>query len=134
MPTSDRRPILPVILALLLMSTTPVGTGRGVHQFDLIHPLFAHLHLYGGRLLTHEQLEQVLAAPHGTPVLSIGPAFAAGSATPSDDAGLGLSPTLPMQTMNLFASLRTRRVELDVAPARQLDEAPPHPPPTTAFA
>ena len=54
------------MLALLLVSTTPMGTGAGVHQFDLVHPLFAHVHLVNGRVLTHEQIDRADATARAT--------------------------------------------------------------------
>src|SRR5579864_7654760 len=48
--------LIAFILGLLLATTTPVGTGAGLHQFDLLHPLFSHVHLVNGRIVTHEQL------------------------------------------------------------------------------
>jgi len=49
---------LPLVLALLLIGTTPTGTGVGLHQFDLVHPLFAHVHIVNGHVLTHDQAQQ----------------------------------------------------------------------------
>src|SRR5579864_7499576 len=79
--------LIAFMLAVLLASTTPVGTGAGTHQFDLLHPLFAHLHLVDGRWLTHEQLAQRV-----TPVetrTSPGPALGAGNSAGSADGALG---------------------------------------------
>src|SRR5438045_6357708 len=47
--------LIAFVLVLLLASTTPVGTGSGAHQFDLLHPLFSHVHVVDGRVVTHEQ-------------------------------------------------------------------------------
>jgi hypothetical protein len=135
MTTPDRRPLLTMILALLLVSTTPVGTGAGVHQFDLVHPLFTHLHLYDGRMLTHEQLEETMTRPmaRASRALPFGPSVAAGSAMPGDDAGVALSPTLPVPATPALLMLAARRLDIGLTLAHQLDEAPPDPPPPTAF-
>ena len=66
---------LVLLLALLLIGTTPTGTGAGLHQFDLVHPLFAHLHVVNGRVLTHEQMQRGEPAARG---VSRGPALGAG--------------------------------------------------------
>lgn len=132
MSSVDRRPLLATILAVLLISTTPIGTGGGVHQFDLVHPLFSHLHLYQGRLLTHEQLESALTRT--TAPVGAGPALGAGSVSATGDAGLALSPTLPPISSATLFDLPARAMDLDVASPRDRVEAPPDPPPTAAFA
>jgi hypothetical protein len=134
MATRDRRPLLRMILALLLVSTTPIGTGGGVHQFDLVHPLFTHLHLYEGRVLTHEQLEQAMAQPHSTRVVALGLSWATGNALPTGEAGPALSPTLPFQGPSIFVIAASRAFDADLVLPRQIEEAPPDPPPTAAFA
>jgi hypothetical protein len=120
-------------LALLLVSTTPMGTGTGVHQFDLVHPLFEHVHLVNGRMLTHEQMEQGDATPqppaHG---YTAGPAFGAGAGGAQGDTGLGVSPTLPFQSASLLPAIFGRRFQLQVRLPVGRSEAPPDPPPTSA--
>jgi hypothetical protein len=80
------------VLTVLLASTTPVGTGAGVHQYDLLHPLFSHMHVFNGRLMTHEQMEVEMAA---SPAPAPGVAFGSGGGAGSDDGSIGISPTLP---------------------------------------
>jgi hypothetical protein len=120
-------------LALLLVSTTPMGTGSGVHQFDLVHPLFAHVHLVNGRMLTHEQMAQDEATPrppaHG---YTAGPAFGAGAGGAQGDTGLGVSPTLPVQSVSLLPTIFGRRFQLQARLPVGRSEAPPDPPPTSA--
>jgi hypothetical protein len=120
-------------LALLLVSTTPMGTGSGVHQFDLVHPLFAHVHLVNGRMLTHEQMEQGDATPrppaHG---YTAGPAFGAGAGGAPGDTGLGVGPTLPFQPLSLLPAIFGRRFRLQARLPVGRSEAPPDPPPTSA--
>src|SRR5438105_7629649 len=86
------------LLAVLLISTTPVGTGIGAHQLDLLHPLFSHVHVVNGRLLTHEQLSQSDSASSPDAPLR-GPAVGAGSGSAPGDGGPGLIPTLPLLQM-----------------------------------
>src|SRR5436309_1608917 len=77
-------------LTVLLAATTPVGTGAGAHQMDLLHPLFAHVHLLNGHVVTHEELARAVPSPaaRSTP----GPAFGSASAGAGPDGGLGISP------------------------------------------
>src|SRR5258707_983436 len=81
---------LPLVLVLLLIGTTPTGTGVGLHQFDLIHPLFAHVHIVNGHVLTHDQVQQGVTTPSPS-----GPALGAGSGANQSSIGLGVSPILP---------------------------------------
>lgn len=113
------------VLAVLLASTTPVGTGAGVHQLDLLHPLFSHLHLVNGRLLTHEQMAEgsEVARPP-----SRGVGVDAGSATTAA-SGLGVSPTLPTHPVVSFVTAPVTRVGMDALTPAGLEEPPPDPPP-----
>ena len=120
--------LLGLLLALLLVSTTPVGTGSGTHEFDLLHPLFTHVHIVNGRVLTHEQMQ---AQPTSSSPPTHGPAFGAGGGGSSDTVGPGLSPTLPQQTIALFPVLPAAWPPLDVLLPPGREEAPPDPPPIT---
>ena len=125
------RPLLASILVMLLVGTTPIGTGGAIHQFDLVHPLFAHTHIYDGRIVTHEQLAEALAArTRSVHATTAGPAVGAGSASASGDLGLALSPILPPSVV--AAVIQSTSYAL--APPGQWPytrtEAPPDPPPT----
>jgi hypothetical protein len=116
------------VLALLLIGTTPTGTGAGIHQFDLVHPLFAHVHIVNGYVVTHDQMQQGGASPSRT---SPGPALGSGAADGS--TALGISPILPTQALGLISELGQPRVTLTLRlPAGRLQDRPPHPPPTSA--
>ena len=118
-----------VLVAVLLAVTTPVGTGAGVHQFDLVHPLFAHVHMINGRAMTHEQLQAQRSA-RPTANASRGPAFGAGSGGSAADGGVGVSPTLPAVSVSLvFGRERLAAADATRAPTGRV-EAPPDPPPT----
>jgi hypothetical protein len=120
------------LLTLLLASTTPIGTGSGTHQFDLLHPLFTHMHLVNGRLLTHEQMEQEAlngAATVGMPLPTRGPSLGAGSAGAPDGGGLGLSPTLPISPSTTVWDAPAGWVTGEVRLPDGRQEAPPVPPP-----
>jgi hypothetical protein len=117
------------VLVVLLATTTPVGTGGGLHQLDLLHPLFSHVHLVNGRVLTHEQLAQENASAAAEQPGVAGPAIGAGSGASSDAAGVGLSPTLPGLTLALPRGIAwPRSTEAATIPAGRT-EAPPDPPP-----
>jgi hypothetical protein len=121
------------LLTILLASTTPIGTGSGVHEFDMLHPLFTHMHLVNGRLLTHEQMDQeaTLARALASEQLPThGPSLGSGSAgTP--DGGLGISPTLPSLSATVMLALPVGWLNTDVRLPRGRVEAPPVPPPLT---
>jgi hypothetical protein len=115
------------LLALLLIGTTPIGTGLGVHQFDLIHPLFTHTHLVNGQVLTHEQVAQQSSGSNGPN----GPAIGAGSAAGVAELGLALGPTLPLGAVWTGAPPRSAAQTTDeprLPTGRTV--APPDPPPT----
>lgn len=115
------------LLAVLLVSTTPVGTGAGTHQFDLLHPLFAHVHLVNGKVLTHEQMEQPTAPEPSRP--TAGPSLGAGAAAGSVDAGVGLSPVIPGQVFGYVMALPVWSVSDRLVVPDGNEEAPPVPPP-----
>jgi hypothetical protein len=117
------------LLAVLLVGTTPIGTGAGTHQFDLLHPLFSHIHIVNGRVLTHEQLaaETAEASPPAYP----GPTLGSGTGTTPDVGGPGLSPTLPVPALPMvWAGPVSWRLN-DLQRPRSRREAPPDPPPLT---
>jgi len=120
---------LPVVLALLLIGTTPTGTGAGLHQFDLVHPLISHVHIVNGRALTHDQVPPAATTTTSSP----GPAFGAGSGANQSSIGLGVSPVLPVQSVGLVSGLRSPRLAMTLRPpAGRMQETPPDPPPTSA--
>src|SRR5579864_8627041 len=81
--------LLVPVLAAMLALTTPVGTGEGVHQNDLLHPIFAHVHLIDGRIVSDQH---ILSRPTHKADTTLaerprGPALGAGGG--ADDGGLG---------------------------------------------
>ena|ERR1700687_2496406 len=123
---------LPFVLALLVVGTTPTGTGAGLHQFDLVHPLFEHVHIVNGHVLTHDQVQQ--AAPVGAETrTSPGPALGAGSGANQSMVGLGISPVLPVFAADLMSGRRSPRLAITfLPPAGRMQDSPPDPPPTLA--
>jgi hypothetical protein len=122
--------LIAFVLTLLLASTTPVGTGAGVHQFDLLHPLFNHMHLVNGRLMTHEQMDAEMAA---APTPAAGVALGSGGGAGSDEGGVGVSPTLPSGVALTIWSVATRWDLVDEQTPVGREEAPPVPPPVISY-
>ncbi len=122
------------VLALLLIGTTPMGTGVGTHQFDLIHPLFSHVHIVNGQVLTHDQIQQAAAAGGSATTTTLpGPALGAGSGANQGIGGLGISPILPTHALGPVSELQLPRLVIALQPPTgRLQETPPDPPPTSA--
>ena len=123
------RLVLVVVLAALLVLTTPIGTGQGVHQSELLHPLLPHVHLVGGRLVTHDQLEAGQAVAWPTPRSRNGPALGAGSAADAAGLGLAISPTVPDTGVAVALLSVTRLRQPTVAPPTEFRDPPEDPPP-----
>jgi hypothetical protein len=122
------------MLTVLLVTTTPVGTGGTAHQFDLLHPLFSHVHIVNGRVLTHEQLADPRGGAWSAPVQPApGAASTLGSASGSapDGGGLGTTPTVPVPHFVLPIVSPFAWPAADVRVPRGREEAPPVPPPLT---
>ena len=115
--------LLTCTVSLLLASSSPVGAGRGVHQFQLVDELLPHVHLVNG-----QRVEIGAAQPDTT----------AGS--PAIGAEAGASATLVigvLLTPNIVPLPLTRtpgeRLAADDAPLPHgRAEAPPVPPPLRA--
>jgi hypothetical protein len=118
-----------MLLAVLLVGTTPVGTGAGMHQFDLVHPLFAHVHLVNGRVVTHDQMQRgETASRRGSP----GPAVGAANAPGTANGELGAFATdQPVRALEVVMMWRSGRTEWSALFPPDRREAPPDPPPTS---
>jgi len=121
--------LIAFLLIVLLASTTPVGTGSGVHQFDLLHPLFSHVHVVNGRVVTHEQQLADTSTGIGERPATSAPAFGAASGGASGDAGIGLTPTVPAHNVVQIWNLPTIGISTQLHVPRGRKEAPPDPPP-----
>ena len=118
------------LLLPLLAVTTPTGTGDGIHDSVLLHPLFSHTHLVGGRIISHEQMADVTTSP--VEGVSKGPSLGAGagaSATAAD--ALAISPTLPWQDLLLEPPLSAGFTIASLSAPQGVSFAPPDPPPTS---
>jgi hypothetical protein len=119
---------LVLLLALLLIGTTPMGTGGSLHQFDLVHPLFSHLHVVNGRVLTHEQMQRGDTAAQP---MSAGPAVAAATASNAAEGDLGaVSADQPIQSLAGPLMWTAGYTDWLGRPPLDRREAPPDPPPT----
>jgi hypothetical protein len=116
------------VLLLMLSVTTPTGTGDGVHDSVLLHPLFSHTHLVGGRMVTHDQMATATGATSPDPTK--GPAIGAEAGAAAAVGGLAISPTVPLQDLRLSMSAVHRYPILPFVQPRGLVIAPPDPPPT----
>jgi hypothetical protein len=118
---------VPPLLVVLLMVTTPLGTGDGVHQADLLHPLLPHVHIVNGKIVTHQSAD----AGTNTPAHTAGPSVGGGAGSDVASAGLGLSPTVPGLPGVALISLPGKRLALELSMPSGRVEAPPDPPPTS---
>src|SRR5919197_3410531 len=121
---APRQAPIALLLMLLLAVTTPVGTGDGVHQTDLLHPLVPHVHLVNGHVVTHDPGPGPDSAPSATHTR--GPAVGAGA--DAAQVVLGLSTVLPMAVLSVVADPPTRLVPGEFAAPPGRVEAPPDPP------
>ena len=120
------------LLASLLVLTTPVGTGQGVHANELLHPVLPHVHLINGRIVSDEQLAAARAAASGDSVTSRptnGPALGAGNGADAAGLGLALGPTLPALGLSIADNSQDFvRTSNSVFPT-EFRELPQDPPP-----
>jgi hypothetical protein len=114
--------LLGYVLALLLLGTSPVGTGQGAHQNQLLDALIPHVHLDSGRVV---QSSAAQANGHG-------PALGAGAGAATGALGLALTPPVPPRTVALAVVSERWLVSIDddARPPEQT-EAPPDPPPNS---
>lgn len=114
------------LLLLTLSVTTPMGTSNGVHDSVLLHPLFGHTHLIGGRIVSHQQAA-VQPAPAPT---SHAPAVGA-EAGASAAGGVAIAPSLPFQDVRLVHTAGAQVLAFEPLQPRDRVTAPPDPPPTS---
>jgi hypothetical protein len=115
------------LLLLMLAVTTPTGTGNGVHDSMLLHPLFSHTHVIDGRVVSHEQLA---FNPSQIPIKGLAIGAGAGATAVAD--GLAISPTLPWQEATELTQLTATYAPIDVMMPSGTTTQPPDPPPTLA--
>jgi hypothetical protein len=116
------------LLALLLVVTSPTGTGQGVHHDQLLDLLFPHVHMVDGRVVASDQVAPSLERSVGSPVLG---AAAGASATA---VGTSVMPPTPIGVQLPPIPLTVRRAPSNDPLPTGLLEAPPDPPPTSSTA
>ena len=122
-----------MLLATLLMLTTPVGAGQGVHANMLLDPVIPHVHLLDGRVVTDAQLKATLAAAtrdklrqHPTP----GPPLdSGGGAADAASLGIALVPTMPEHVAALRMAQFGRLKTNEASKPDEFREPPQDPPP-----
>jgi hypothetical protein len=114
-----------LLLLVMLAATTPTGTGDRAHQNQLLHPLFAHVHLINGQMVTHAT---GAAEPVRPPAAGV--ALGAGMPLEAGGDGLVIIPALSVADMTLPIGAAARGLEADIAQPTERDDAPPDPPPT----
>jgi hypothetical protein len=121
------------LLLLLLAVTTPTGTGDGIHDSVLLHPLFSHSHLIDGRIVSHEQLADVASEPSASP--TNGPAVGAGAgALATGSNAVAISPTLPIAEPLFALPASSAYAAITKTMPNSVSFAPPDPPPTSRSA
>jgi hypothetical protein len=124
--------LLVPVLAALLVLTTPLGTGQGVHENDLLHPVWPHAHLVNGRIVFDEQLLATRAAapPDGMTSQPTGrPALGAGNGADAPGIGLAVGPTLPAGEASVAAAAQGRLRLPEVTLPTEFRDQPLDPPP-----
>jgi hypothetical protein len=117
-----------VLIAALLLLTTPVGTGQGIHAGVLLHPVLPHVHLLDGRIVSDDQLAAASSdATQRSP--TNGPALGAGSGADAAGLGIGLGPTLPDGLTAIVALQATRLSAMNGVAPTEFRDIPPDPPP-----
>jgi hypothetical protein len=115
--------LLIYVLAGLLASTSPVGAGRGVHQFQLVDELLPHVHLVNGQRIE-------VGAPQ-TDTTTGGPTLGAEAGASATLVGGVLQlPTPVVLTVNRGPGERLSAEDAPLPHGRA--DAPPDPPPLPA--
>jgi hypothetical protein len=121
-----------LVLTLMLATTTPAGTGAGIHQFDLLHTLFPHVHVINGYVVLHNQVSEA-GPPQAMPAAPRnGIALGAGSGGDAGGRTLGLSPTVPANGVRLSSAAPAWHDTVELPAPQGCVDTPPDPPPTRA--
>src|SRR5262249_27517313 len=120
------------LMAALLVITTPIGTGEGLHQSELLHPVLPHVHTINGRIVTDQQLalERTTQSEPAANSQSVGgPALGAGSGADAAGLGIALGPALPAVEPVHSRSAEGRLPIVDGAAPSEFRAEPLDPPP-----
>ncbi len=117
--------LLGYVLSVMLVGSSPVGTGQGVHQNQLLDALVPHMHFVDG-----QQVQSGASNSDGT-VYRSGPALGAGAGATAGTSGLAVTAPLPTNVVRLPDGVdRWQFPAANQAPPRGRTDAPPDPPPT----
>lgn len=125
-------PFVGMLLATLLVLTTPVGAGQGVHANMLLDPVIPHLHLLDGRVVTDVQLAATLAAAardklHQHPAAT--PAVGSGGAADAASPGVAMAPTIPEHIVAIPLGQFDRLRRNNAVRPEEFRDSPQDPPP-----
>jgi hypothetical protein len=120
--------LLVYAMSLLLAGTTPVGTGHGAHQNQLLDALIPHVHFIDGQLIEPGARAPITLAEDrpGSPALGGG----AGASAASTGISLLRPPPAVRMLLPPITELRKLIAAEPAAPTGRT-EAPPDPPPTS---
>jgi hypothetical protein len=112
------------LLGVLLVSTSPIGTGQGVHRDQLVDLLVPHTHYLASGSDVHGRPLAVAGEPQGGQTVGAGAGAAAAD-------GLALTPPLPeWARLAHQPAVGMRSPSLDEPPPVGRSDPPPDPPPT----
>ena len=121
--------LLAFMLAWLLMVTTPIGTGEGVHQDELLHPVLPHLHMINGHIVSHDEVSAAAARAPAETRRTAGPALGAGAGGEATGLGVAIYPNLPVWLLVLPAVAGGPVAAPNLSTPHEFLDAPPDPPP-----
>ena len=126
--------LLAFVIAGLLVATTPIGTGEGVHKDEMLHPVLPHLHMIDGRIVSHAEADAAAAAARTVPLTqrTTGPVVGAGSGAEASGLGVAIYPNLPAALLTLPLISVSRAIEPATDLPNEFLDAPPDPPPNFA--
>ncbi len=116
----------------MLVVTTPLGTGDSVHQDELLHPVFPHVHLIDGHIVSDYELADAAAEaethlPPSRPPQRL--RLGAGSGADAAGFGLGLVPALPVMGLVLITAPGGRLAAVESRRPSEFRASPEDPPP-----
>jgi hypothetical protein len=120
------------LLAVFLLLTTPFGTGDGLHQNELLHPVLPHVHTINGQIVSDQQLAMQRAAQDALSASTEptrGRAIGAGAGADAAGPGIALGPTLPAAVPLDAHSAEARLTIADATLPAEFRAEPPDPPP-----
>jgi hypothetical protein len=121
--------LLAFVLASLLMVTTPIGTGEGTHQNELLHPVLPHLHMMNGRIMSHAELDALAARAPDEARRTAGPALGAAAGAEAAGLGVGMYPNLPTWLLVLPTDAVGSAASPNLLIPHEFLGPPPDPPP-----